>query len=175
MPEERGRRAAFAGRPAPDYRTGTGTRALRLAAWAVFVAGVLLIAARYPALPATIPTHFDATGTPDGFGPRTSILWLPLLWFVLQAGLLALSRYPRIFNYPVPVTADNAQRLYREGEQLMVVLAAEVAVMFLGIVLMMLDGASTGRLALGAGPVLAGAGLVGVLAACVVGIVRMLR
>lgn len=175
MPEDRGTRAAFARRPAPDYRTGAATRAVRVAAWALFLGGVLLIAARYPALPATIPTHFDATGTPDGFGPRTSILWLPVVWLVLQAGILALSRYPRIFNYPVPVTADNAQRLYREGERLMVALGAGMAVIFLGIVLMVLDGASTGRLVLGAGPVLAGAGLVGLLVTCVVGIVRMLR
>ncbi|MPV89690.1 DUF1648 domain-containing protein [Georgenia ruanii] len=141
----------------------------------MFFAGVMAIAVRYPSLPATIPTHFDAAGTPDGYGPRATLLWLPLVWLVLQAGIEALSRHPRIFNYPVRVTEDNAQRLYREGERLMVGLGAGMAVTFLGAILMVLDGAAAGHLALGRGPVLLGAGLVALLVTCVVGIARMLR
>jgi uncharacterized membrane protein len=134
----------------------------------VFLAGVLTVAVRYPDLPAIIATHFTTNGTADEFGPRSTVLWLPAIWLVLQAGIAVLSRYPRIFNYLVPITADNAQRLYREGERVMVGLGAGMAVTFFGAVLTVLDGASTGRMVLGAG--------VGVMVVtCAVGIVRMLR
>ena len=73
----------------------------------------------YPNLPARIPTHFGADGQPDGFGHK-SILWqLAVGATVLYGFMIWASRYPHCGNYPVKVTEENAERLYRLCASLM--------------------------------------------------------
>lgn len=161
-------RTGRAPRPAPTYTPGPVTRALRAVSWMLLIAGAVGVAVSYPRMPKSVPVHFNVTGTPDAYGPRSSILWLVIVWAVLQALLAWLSRRPRLFNYPVPVTEDNAQRLYREGERLMVGMMLTLAVSFLGIVVLTATGS-------GVGHALIVAGLVGMVVGCIVGIVRMTR
>ena len=61
----------------------------------------------YPALPDTIPSHFDARGLPDGWGPKTTLLILPGMSFLVYAlitgitVLLAATKNPRgMINLP---------------------------------------------------------------------------
>ena len=86
------------------------------------------------------------------------------LWAALQVGLDVLSRHPRLYNYPAPLTSANVQRLYRVGEQMMVWLCACVAIMFLGVVGMVL-GLPSNALSIMA--------LVGTIVACFGGIIRL--
>lgn len=71
--------------------------------------GMLLRAAQsWPTLPARIPLHFDAQGSPDGFGPRASFLMLPaiavslsaLLWLVSASTRAAASGSAGLLNLP---------------------------------------------------------------------------
>lgn len=122
-------------RPAPDYATGATTRGLRLVSLLGIVALTAYVLWRYPSLPDVVPTHFDFTGQPDDFGNRSSLLWLAGGALGMGALIAWLSGKPNVLNYPGEVTEANAQRLYREGERMMVWVLAGVAVVYFGIVL----------------------------------------
>ena len=71
------------------------------------------VAYYYPNLPARIPTHFGADGQPDGFGHKSTLWQLAVAATVLYSLMIWVSRYPHWGNYPVKVTEENAERLYR--------------------------------------------------------------
>ncbi|WP_053388249.1 DUF1648 domain-containing protein [Leucobacter japonicus] len=154
-------------RPERRYATGRGTVWVRRGALiltALTVVGSLLA---YPALPDAIPTHFDNAGRADGYGPKPTLL-VVLAALALMVVLLAIaSHVPRLFTYPVPLTEENAQRLYRAGEQMIGWKTGIVAVMLLGLALAVLI-----RLPI---LVFAIAGLVSLVVSLIVGIVRMVR
>lgn len=64
-------------------------------------------------LPEKIPIHFNASGQPDGYGSRISILGIPLLGTFLYAMLTWMNKFPHTFNYPVDITPENAAHQYR--------------------------------------------------------------
>ena len=151
-------------RPPRTYRTGTATRALRLATLVAAAAITVFLLVRYPSLPETIPTHFGLTGEADAWGPRSTIL-LPMALFTGLAVVMAwLSGRPQVFNYPIVITDANAQSVYREGERLMVWVAAGLALLYAGTAVASLGG--------GGGGVLIAAGLLWVVGALIVGLIR---
>ena len=151
-------------RPAPDYVSGPVTRGLRVVSLISVVALTLVVLVRYPSLPETVPTHFDFSGEADGFGSRSSVLWLAGGAVVLGAFMAWLSTRPQVFNYPGEITEANAQRMYREGERLMVWVLAGTAVVYLGIVLQTLTETGAAVLVVG---------LVVLLGSPLAGLVRM--
>ncbi|MFY9854009.1 MAG: DUF1648 domain-containing protein [Terracidiphilus sp.] len=62
-------------------------------------------------LPDRIPTHFDATGNPNGWGPASTLWLLPAVAIALYLGMTLMSRFPASFNYPVKLTEENSARL----------------------------------------------------------------
>ena len=81
--------------------------------------GVLILISlpliHYTSLPDIIPTHFNSKGMADGYGSKGTLLLLPIIGTVMCIGLYALTRFPHIFNYPVEITAENAEKHYRNG------------------------------------------------------------
>lgn len=153
-------------RPVADYERGRLTAILRVLGPAIAAIGVAAIMVGYVRLPATVSTHFGIAGEADSFGPRWSVLVLAGVWIVVQAGIALLATKPRVFNYPTPVTTANAQRLYREGERMIVWLGVAVAATFAGMTLSIFNAPG--------GP-LTVLGLAATLAATIVGITRCLR
>lgn len=153
-------------RPAVAYQRGRMTALLRVLGPTVAVIGVATILVGYATLPATVPTHFGVDAEADSFGPRWSVLVLAGIWVVVQLGVALLAAHPRWFNYPMPVTAGNAQRLYREGERMMVWLGVAVAATFAGLTLSVFDA--------GGGPLIV-LGLAATVVAMIVGVTRLLR
>jgi uncharacterized membrane protein len=62
-------------------------------------------------LPDRVPTHFDATGHPNAWGPPTGMILLPLMAAGLYLLLSIVSRFPGAFHYPVRATRLNIERL----------------------------------------------------------------
>ncbi|HJC60296.1 MAG TPA: DUF1648 domain-containing protein [Candidatus Dietzia intestinigallinarum] len=151
-------------RPAPDYVTGPVTQVLRIASLLGIVALTAYVLVRYPSLPDVVPTHFDFRGEPDAFGSRSSLLWLVGVMTGLGALVAWLSTKPNLFNYPGEITEANAQRLYREGERMMVWVLAGLAVVYLGVCLQILADA---------GATVVIVGLVLLLGSTLAGIVRL--
>lgn len=62
-------------------------------------------------IPAQIPTHFDAAGTPNSWGSKNSLL-VELVIAVAAFVLIAIvERFPNSWNFPVKVTSENKERL----------------------------------------------------------------
>lgn len=84
----------------------------------------------YPDLPASIPTHFNGAGQADSYGRKETILILPAVATLLLTGMSVLNRFPHLFNYPAPITAENARRHYTNATRLIRYLKVTVALVF---------------------------------------------
>ncbi len=79
---------------------------------------VLLPFNYYGQLPDIIPSHFNALGVADSFSHKSVIFILPSIAFVLYMSLHTLNRYPHVFNFPKPITNENAYHQYRAATKL---------------------------------------------------------
>ena len=108
----------------------------------IIATGLLSVAllAGYPQLPDSMPTHFDLLGNADGYGPKWTMLVLVGLLSVLIFATAWLSARPQTFNYPIMITDENAQIVYREGERMMVWIAAALLLFYLGTAVSTIGG-----------------------------------
>ncbi|MGO2053329.1 MAG: DUF1648 domain-containing protein [Glutamicibacter sp.] len=152
-------------RPTRTYVTGALIRTLR----AVTLLGAILVSAwilvQYPSMPEIVPTHFDLTGQPDDFSEKTSVLWISGVMVAMIFLIMWLSTKPKSLNYPNAITEENAQFIYREGERMMVCIAAALLLIYLGIALTYSSDS---------GAVLVTVGMFGLLGVLVSGIVRII-
>jgi uncharacterized membrane protein len=72
----------------------------------------LLLAIYYDKLPATIATHFDVMGRPDAWGGKNEMVSMPIIATAAYVLLTLIIRVPHIYNYPRPITPENAERQY---------------------------------------------------------------
>lgn len=121
--------------------------ALEIAAAVGILAIALFLFQSWASLPPTIPVHFGLTGKPDAWGSK-QILWILLaLVVVLYLGLTVVNRFPHTFNYPYPITEQNALRQYQLALGLMGWMKADLIWLFAFIEWQMLQvglGASQG-------------------------------
>ncbi|HEX3643041.1 MAG TPA: DUF1648 domain-containing protein [Ktedonobacteraceae bacterium] len=87
----------------------------------------------YITLPAVIPTHYGFSGAPNAYGSKGSLLTLPIVCICLAVLLTVLSRYPHIYNYPWPITTENAPRQYYLARLLMCWITLEMVWMLCGL------------------------------------------
>lgn len=138
--------------PRIAWTTGVVTRWVRRGSIVVTLALAVWACGQYLALPEVVPMHFDASGQPDAYGHRSTVLWVSLLFVVLTVGCAVISRHPRLFNYPVPITEDKAEAMYREGERMLVWMLVPMQVIFFGVLqAVLLTGAVTWLMWLGLG------------------------
>lgn len=119
---------------------------------ATFVGVLLLIglaAFHFANLPDTIPTHFNGKGVADGYGSKRTLLVLPIMGSIMSMGLYLLNRVPHIFNYPVEITEENAEKHYRSGTALIRWLNLIIVWSFSFIVWRVIDSATLGEGLLG--------------------------
>jgi uncharacterized membrane protein len=120
-------------RPKFKIQLSPTDQALELLGWGVLLALWVWTGTNYSSLPDTIPTHFNAAGEADGFGRKASIVGLPLIATLLYIGLTLLNRVPHIFNFPTPVTQDNALRQYTNATRMIRYLKLILVLVFAGI------------------------------------------
>ncbi len=103
---------------------------LDVVAIAGIVANFILIIYSWKTLPEKIPVHFDFSGKVTGYGSKDT-LWILSLSSIFSYFLLKIiSRYPHTFNYPFPLTAENAPAQYRIILTMMYWLRAEMIWLF---------------------------------------------
>lgn len=81
-------------------------------------------------LPDRIPTHFDAAGHANGWGPPAALLLWPIVAVGLYLAMTVVSRFPGAFNYPVRVTRENLARLQSVALDMVGWLKAELVCFF---------------------------------------------
>ena len=89
----------------------------------------------YGQLPAEIPSHFNGAGEPDAYSSKTSIWLLPVVGIVMGLGMMALTRIPHLYNYPVKITEENAKKQYRGAARLIRILNFLITFAFVYIII----------------------------------------
>jgi uncharacterized membrane protein len=120
-------------RPKLKIQLSPTDQALELLGWGVLLALWVWTGTSYSSLPDSIPTHFNAAGEADGFGRKASIIGLPLISTLLYFGLTVLNRVPHIFNFPTPITPDNALKQYTNATRMIRFLKLILVLVFAGI------------------------------------------
>lgn len=81
-------------------------------------------------LPERIPIHFNFEGKPDGYGSRASLFILPVTGLFMYFLLTVLAIFPHVYNFPVTITAENAEVQYRLATRLMRILKTVILILF---------------------------------------------
>ena len=87
-------------------------------------------------LPQTIPVHYNFSGEPNRYGNKALILVLPIFGTAQFFLFTWLNKSPHIFNYPVTITEENAEKQYRIATRMNRVVKLSVLILFTGIVLL---------------------------------------
>jgi uncharacterized membrane protein len=72
----------------------------------------------YPKLPEIIPTHFNGSGQPDGYGNKSDFWILPGISVFTYVLLTLINLVPHKFNYLVTITPQNALKQYTMGTRM---------------------------------------------------------
>jgi uncharacterized membrane protein len=91
---------------------------------------IVLPIVNYSTLPERIPDHYNSSGIPDSYGSKIILLILPATGVFIYLLMTVLVRFPHIFNYPVRITAENAEVQYRLATRLMRYLKTVIIIMF---------------------------------------------
>jgi uncharacterized membrane protein len=108
-------------------------KVLEYASFFGLLAMFALVAAYWVQLPARVPMHFNAAGKVDGWGPKASVWAVPVVTSALYLLLTLVSRIPHAFNYPWPITENNAARQYQLARLFVVSLKLDLVLVFFSI------------------------------------------
>ena len=107
------------------------------------IAVIAITAWGWLTLPAIIPTHYGISGAPNAYGSKGSLLIVPIMSVCLYILLAFLSRLPHTYNYPWPITPENAQRQYSLARLLLRWITFEIAWMFCALQWTIIQAASS--------------------------------
>lgn len=75
----------------------------------------VFLAVAWKKIPETVPTHFNALGKADAYGSKGSLIAEVAIMAALFLLLAIVECFPSAWNFPVKVTAENRDRLYKIG------------------------------------------------------------
>lgn len=91
-----------------------------IADWILEVISFLLLAGAslylligWNSFPDKLPMHHNFAGEIDRWGDKSELLFLVVVAWVLYVLLVAVERFPQIWNTGVQVTPENRERVYR--------------------------------------------------------------
>ncbi|MGN1032582.1 MAG: DUF1648 domain-containing protein [Intestinibacter sp.] len=79
---------------------------------ALVICQIIYVAIRYPKIGDRIPTHFDFAGNPNSWGNKSTIFILLGATVILYIMLTVCMFFPKTWNIPVKVTAENRARIF---------------------------------------------------------------
>jgi uncharacterized membrane protein len=105
-------------RPKISLQISVADKILEIAGWLTLMAFWLMILLNYFKMPELIPTHYNAAGDADACGNKAFLFVLPGISTILFGALTMLNRFPHIFNYPAPITFQNARQQYSNATRM---------------------------------------------------------
>lgn len=94
----------------------------------IFMLGVLIY--WWSSIPEVVPKHFGITGEIDAWGNKKLLPVLYLLTVFIYVSISVLNWFPHIYNYPVNITAENAERQYRNARISIIAMKAGIVLCF---------------------------------------------
>ncbi|KRE94521.1 hypothetical protein ASG89_32195 [Paenibacillus sp. Soil766] len=91
---------------------------------------IAYVAYQWRELPERMPMHFNGKGEIDGWGNKMSLIALPLIGVIIYIGLTFLSKVPHVYNYPSPITPQNARGQYQNARLLINSLKTVIVILF---------------------------------------------
>ena len=90
----------------------------RVLPWVFFLGTVIALAAAWGRIPEKIPMQTDFHGNVTGWGDRTSLIWLAVVYLIINLTLLIVEFFPQSWNNGVRINAfglkkDSGVRSYR--------------------------------------------------------------
>lgn len=101
-----------ADRPIPRVPRSRAEWAFEVIAALGVLASVAMLFIYLPDLPDSVPRHFNASGKPDSWTDKGTLYIWPTISVVLYSILTGFSRNLRVFEFPWPITEENASRQY---------------------------------------------------------------
>ncbi|WP_339206773.1 DUF1648 domain-containing protein [Paenibacillus sp. FSL K6-3182] len=96
----------------------------------LLLSSVIYLIVKWPDLPQTIAIHFNGRGEADGWGSKAALVILPIISFLLFAGLALLRKIPHEFNYMTTITEQNAPYQYKTSILLLSWIKLEIVALF---------------------------------------------
>ena len=108
---------------------------IELTAYIILFVLWVLTTITYFNLPDNIPIHYNASGVPDNFGKKSTIIMLPIIGTILFLLLTYLNKHPRILNKSTAFTGENTQHEYIYRTRTIRLLKLAIVIIFSLIVL----------------------------------------
>lgn len=100
----------------------------------LFTLGITALAVAGPqALPARIPTHFNAAGQPDGWGSPGMLWMMPIMAAGIYLLMTLVARFPSSFNFPMRVRPSARRQLEAIALNMLSCLKVELVCLFAAI------------------------------------------
>lgn len=103
----------------------------------LFILGFLLLAAVtvytimvYGKIEYEVPTHFNAFGTADAYGSKSSLVIHLLMGWILFVGMTVVGEVPSVWNIGVEVTDKNREKVYSIIRTMLSILTFIIAAFF---------------------------------------------
>ena len=123
-------------RPKIQIKLSKLDESLELLSTIVLVVMFCLAIFVYLKSPDIIPSHFNAAGKPDGFSDKSAIFILLFIGIFTYFGFNQLVKFPHVFNFPVSITKENAERQYVLAIRMIRSLQLAILITFTVIILM---------------------------------------
>lgn len=101
-----------------------------LLAVAAVITHIMLLVNGYGLLPDIIPSHFGFDGQINDYSGKGTLLFLLGINIVMYVAMTATANFPRLYNFPVAITAENAQRQFLLARGMLLGIKAIVVWMF---------------------------------------------
>lgn len=95
----------------------------------VFVLAIIYGITQWSSLPSEVPTHYNALGEPDDWGPKWMFFLPPGIGAAIWIFLYVIELKPHLHNYST-LTAENTERLYQNSMLLLNFVKNEVLLFF---------------------------------------------
>ncbi|MBR3361514.1 MAG: DUF1648 domain-containing protein [Lachnospiraceae bacterium] len=103
----------------------------------LFILGFLFLAAVtvytiivYGKIDFEVPTHFNAFGTADAYGSKSSLIFPLIIGWVLYVGMTVAGAVPSVWNTGVEVTNRNREKVYSIIRTMLSILTFAISAFF---------------------------------------------
>jgi len=103
---------------------------MEVASLLIIISMFLLVIIRWDSLPDKIPGHYNALGEVNRWGNKGELIILPIVSILMYLLLTVVTAFPSIWNMPVTVTEENRVRVIGCTKNMMLLMKAEMLLMF---------------------------------------------